>query len=78
MLFDSPLHTVVLSLLLALLCVMTFSVISLRRSRKKLARSEQHLKLTLEGSGDILWDWYIKTGEVKRVNDEHANHSKTT
>ncbi len=78
MLFDSPLHTVVLSLLLALLCVMTFSVISLRRSRKKLARSEQHLKLTLEGSGDILWDWYIKTGEVKRVNDEHANHSATT
>ncbi|MEO2281058.1 EAL domain-containing protein [Pseudoalteromonas sp. YIC-468] len=55
---------------------MGWAIISLRRSRQHLRHSQQLLKSTLEGSGDILWDWNIVTGEVVRINDER--HSQPT
>ena len=48
-----------------------FVIYKLRRSRRQLRLSEKRLKSTVEGSGDTLWDWNIKTGEVIRINDKY-------
>lgn len=48
-----------------------FTIHRLRRSRKQLRLSEHRLKSTVEGSGDTLWDWNIKSGEVLRINDKY-------
>ncbi|MCM2679228.1 EAL domain-containing protein [Echinimonas agarilytica] len=36
--------------------------------QKKVAESEERLKLSLWGSGDELWDWHISTGKIYRSN----------
>ena len=38
---------------------------------KDLTRSEERLKMVLEGSQQGFWDWNIKTGDVQR-NDRWA------
>jgi diguanylate cyclase (GGDEF)-like protein/PAS domain S-box-containing protein len=53
-----------------------FVIHKLRRSRKQLSLSEKRLKSTVEGSGDTLWDWNIKTGEVIRINDKYTMDRK--
>lgn len=54
-----------------------FVIHKLRRSRRQLRLSEKRLKSTVEGSGDTLWDWNIKTGEVIRINDKYLMDSTT-
>lgn len=54
-----------------------FVIHKLRRSRRQLRLSEKRLKSTVEGSGDTLWDWNIKTGEVIRINDKYMMNSPT-
>ena len=54
-----------------------FVIYKLRRSRRQLRLSEKRLKSTVEGSGDTLWDWNIKTGEVIRINDKYMMNSPT-
>lgn len=48
-----------------------FVIYNLKRSQLQLSLSEKRLKSTVEGSGDTLWDWNIKTGEVIRINDKY-------
>nr|MDC2855056.1 hypothetical protein [Ningiella sp. W23] len=58
---------------MTLLLIYLFTVIhSLKRSHSQLQRSEKRLKSTVEGSGDTLWDWNIKTGKVIRINDKYV------
>ncbi|WP_016707937.1 MULTISPECIES: putative bifunctional diguanylate cyclase/phosphodiesterase [Pseudoalteromonas] len=54
-----------------------FTIHKLRRSRQQLSISERRLKSTVEGSGDTLWDWNIKTGEVLRINDKYRMDKNT-
>ncbi|HEA18867.1 MAG: putative bifunctional diguanylate cyclase/phosphodiesterase [Pseudoalteromonas prydzensis] len=54
-----------------------FTIYKLRRSRRQLCISERRLKSTVEGSGDTLWDWNIKTGEVLRINDKYMMDKNT-
>jgi len=54
-----------------------FVIHKLRRSRRQLRLSEKRLKSTVEGSGDTLWDWNIKTGEVIRINDKYLMDATT-
>jgi len=54
-----------------------FVIYKLRRSRRQLRLSEKRLKSTVEGSGDTLWDWNIKTGQVIRINDKYMMNSPT-
>ena len=39
-----------------------------KAARKEIAESEQQLNLALWGSGDILWDWNLQNGSIKRQN----------
>ncbi|RYV03238.1 diguanylate cyclase [Shewanella sp. OPT22] len=39
-----------------------------RQIQKKIALSEERLKLSLWGSGDEMWDWDIETGKIYRSN----------
>ncbi|WP_440589737.1 putative bifunctional diguanylate cyclase/phosphodiesterase [Pseudoalteromonas pernae] len=75
-LIDSPSYIATVVIFVGVLVIMGWAIISLRRSRQHLRHSQQLLKSTLEGSGDILWDWNIVTGEVVRINDER--HSQPT
>ncbi|WP_333609381.1 putative bifunctional diguanylate cyclase/phosphodiesterase [Arsukibacterium sp.] len=43
-----------------------FSIRKMRRYHRKLAKSEERLRLSLWGSGDELWDWKISSGELYR------------
>lgn len=61
---------------LVLPCLL-FIIHKLRRSRQQLSISERRLKSTVEGSGDTLWDWNIKTGEVLRINDKYRMDKNT-
>ncbi|WP_210795810.1 putative bifunctional diguanylate cyclase/phosphodiesterase [Pseudoalteromonas ostreae] len=54
-----------------------FTIYKLRRSRRQLCSSERRLKSTVEGSGDTLWDWNIKTGKVLRINDKYMMERNT-
>ncbi|MFY8272846.1 putative bifunctional diguanylate cyclase/phosphodiesterase [Pseudoalteromonas sp. SSDWG2] len=73
---QSPLYIATTVFLLCSLLVMGWSVLSLRRSQQSERHSKQLLQSTLEGSGDILWDWNLVSGEVMRINDER--HSQTS
>ncbi len=42
------------------------SIAKTRRYHKRLAKSEERLRLSLWGSGDELWDWRIESGELYR------------
>ena len=50
------------AIMMLLLPYLLFIIFKLKRSRKQLRISEHRLKSTVEGSGDTLWDWNIKTG----------------
>lgn len=68
-------NTIVTSVcvILSFLLVYMWAIITkLKRSSQKLTLSETRLKSTVEGSGDTLWDWNIKTGKVIRINDKYA------
>ncbi|WP_425312278.1 putative bifunctional diguanylate cyclase/phosphodiesterase [Pseudoalteromonas lipolytica] len=58
--------------MMLLLPYLLFVIYKLKRSRHQLRISEHRLKSTVEGSGDTLWDWNIKTGEVIRINDKYT------
>ena len=60
------------TIMLLLLPYLLFVIYKLKRSRHQLRISEHRLKSTVEGSGDTLWDWNIKTGEVIRINDKYT------
>ncbi|TMO77761.1 GGDEF domain-containing protein [Pseudoalteromonas sp. S3776] len=78
--FNIDTHTVltVSSALLALaLPYLLLVIYKLKRSRLQHSLSEKRLKSTVEGSGDTLWDWNIKTGEVIRINDKYMMDSTT-
>ncbi|XKF00483.1 EAL domain-containing protein [Pseudoalteromonas mariniglutinosa] len=62
-------------IMLVLLPYLLFIIYKLRRSRHQLRLSEHRLKSTVEGSGDTLWDWNIKTGEVIRINEKYLMDS---
>ncbi|HBW97884.1 MAG TPA: GGDEF domain-containing protein, partial [Pseudoalteromonas sp.] len=69
---------IIASALLALaLPYLLFVIYKLKRSRLQHSLSEKRLKSTVEGSGDTLWDWNIKTGEVIRINDKYMMDSTT-
>ena len=73
--FSLNLNALVVSVcaIMTLLLIYLFTVIhSLKRSHSQLQRSEKRLKSTVEGSGDTLWDWNIKTGKVIRINDKYV------
>lgn len=56
---------------LVLLMITFFIIKSILRKRaiqKKIALSEERLKLSLWGSGDEMWDWDIETGNIFRSN----------
>jgi diguanylate cyclase (GGDEF)-like protein/PAS domain S-box-containing protein len=68
---------IIASALLALaLPYLLFVIYKLKRSRLQHSLSEKRLKSTVEGSGDMLWDWNIKTGEVIRINDKYKMDRK--
>ena len=60
------------TIMMLLLPYLLFVIYKLKRSRHQLRISEHRLKSTVEGSGDTLWDWNIKTGEVIRINDKYT------
>ncbi len=64
--------------MLLLLPYLLFIIFKLKRSRHQLRISEHRLKSTVEGSGDTLWDWNIKTGEVLRINDKYTANTNNT
>ncbi|TMP71463.1 GGDEF domain-containing protein [Pseudoalteromonas sp. S1609] len=73
--FSLNLNALVVSVcaIMTLLLIYLFTVIhSLKRSLSQLQQSEKRLKSTVEGSGDTLWDWNIKTGKVIRINDKYV------
>ncbi len=53
----------------ALIIVSVIAFKRLYETRRELHLSQARLKNTLEGSGDMLWDWNIRTGELVRIND---------
>ena len=78
--FSLNLNALVVSVcaIMSLLLIYLLTVIhSLKRSHSQLQLSEKRLKSTVEGSGDTLWDWNIKTGEVIRINDKYMMNSPT-
>ncbi|ASM49396.1 hypothetical protein PESP_a1255 [Pseudoalteromonas espejiana DSM 9414] len=78
--FNIDTNTVLMiaSALLALaLPYLLFVIYKLKCSRLQHSLSERRLKSTVEGSGDTLWDWNIKTGEVIRINDKYMMDSTT-
>ena len=76
--YDSDTILILASAVIALaLPYLLFVIYKLRRSRRQLSLSEKRLKSTIEGSGDTLWDWNIKTGEVIRINDKYMMNSTT-
>ncbi|MCL1039946.1 EAL domain-containing protein [Shewanella submarina] len=44
------------------------ALIRRREVQKKIAQSEERLKLSLWGSGDEMWDWDIESGQIYRSN----------
>lgn len=76
--FNLNLNTVAVTasaIIVLVLCYMLTVIYKLKRSRYQLMLSEQRLKSTVEGSGDTLWDWNIKTGKVLRINDKYLMDS---
>ncbi len=76
--FNLDLNTVAITIsaiLLTILCFLLGVIFKLRRSQYQLMLSEKRLKSTVEGSGDTLWDWDIKTGKVIRINDNYPTDS---
>lgn len=56
---------------LFLICILIIAFRSLLRRRaiqRKIAQSEERLKLSLWGSGDEMWDWDIESGKIYRSN----------
>ncbi|GGI83548.1 EAL domain-containing protein [Shewanella gelidii] len=43
-------------------------ILKRRDTQKKIAQSEERLKLSLWGSGDEMWDWDIESGKIFRSN----------
>ena len=73
--FSLNLNALVVSVcaIMSLLLIYFLTVFhSLKRSHSQLQQSEKRLKSTVEGSGDTLWDWNIKTGKVIRINDKYV------
>ena len=73
--FSLNLNALVVSVcaIMSLLLIYFLTVIhSLKRSHSQLQQSEKRLKSTVEGSGETLWDWNIKTGKVIRINDKYV------
>ena len=76
--FNLNLNALVVSVCAIMLLVVVYLltiVHSLKRSHSQLQLSEKRLKSTVEGSGDTLWDWNIKTGKVIRINDKYVMNS---
>lgn len=64
-------HTALFSYAILLCSVIVYLWVQAReraRSRRVIAENEQRLKQTLMSSGDELWDWHVKTGELIRLN----------
>lgn len=52
-----------------LITAVTIKAVFRRREvQKKIAQSEERLKLSLWGSGDEMWDWDIESGQIYRSN----------
>jgi len=66
------------AIMMLLLPYLLFIIFKLKRSRQQLRISEHRLKSTVEGSGDTLWDWNIKTGEVLRINDKYTSDTNSS
>lgn len=66
------------AIMMLLLPYLLFVIFKLKRSRQQLRISEHRLKSTVEGSGDTLWDWNIKTGEVLRINDKYTSDTNSS
>lgn len=47
------------------------SIVRMRRYQSKLEQSEERLRLSLWGSGDELWDWDMKAGQLYRSSSWH-------
>lgn len=76
--YDSDTILIFSSAVIALsLPYLLFVIYKLKRSQNDLCLSEKRLKSTVEGSGDTLWDWNIKTGKVVRINDKYMMNSST-
>ena len=76
--FNLNLNALVVSVcaIMSLVVVYLLTIVhSLKRSHSQLQLSEKRLKSTVEGSGDTLWDWNIKTGKVIRINDKYVMNS---
>ncbi|CCQ09813.1 diguanylate cyclase/phosphodiesterase (GGDEF & EAL domains) with PAS/PAC sensor(s) [Pseudoalteromonas luteoviolacea B = ATCC 29581] len=52
------------------LAFVLFKYLQQQKKFAQLMLSEQRLKSTVEGSGDTLWDWNIRSGEIIRINDK--------
>lgn len=73
--FELNLNVLLLGLSIVMSVVVTYTLLtiySLKISHSQLQLSEKRLKSTVEGSGDTLWDWNIKTGKVIRINDKYV------
>lgn len=80
--FESSYSLNLTALLVSVCAIMSLGLIyllsvvhTLKRSHSRLQLSEKRLKSTVEGSGDTLWDWNIKTGKVIRINDKYVMNS---
>ncbi len=70
---DNMLFSFFIFLLLITLCAFSILLFKYFQQQKRFSTlliSEQRLKSTVEGSGDTLWDWNIRTGEIVRINDK--------
>lgn len=56
----------ILLLSLGALLLAHLSIVRMRRYQKRLEHSEERLRLSLWGSGDELWDWNIRQGNLYR------------
>lgn len=71
--FDGAIAYALIFLLLIAVTFLATLVLKYRRQHARfesLLQSEQRLKSTVEGSGDTLWDWNIRSGEIIRINDK--------
>ncbi|MEH6736654.1 EAL domain-containing protein [Shewanella sp.] len=56
------------AIIIIIITLIIKSAIHRRKIQKKIAQSEERLKLSLWGSGDEMWDWDIESGKIYRSN----------
>ncbi len=67
-LIDSQLRLPMVIALLSL-CIAVIAIVRLKLSEKRLQQSEQKIRDSIIASGEVVWDWNLKTNKLERTND---------